>query len=89
MHETKCELITRHGSRCMYCGRTVRYKDIQWHHIKPKYVFKVAHEEIDNSYENGALLCAKCHIAIHKFLWWDDKYQEITKVIEDHKSASE
>lgn len=89
MHETKQELIARHGLRCMYCGKEVKYKDIQWHHIKPKYASKANHEEVDNSYENGSLLCTKCHMAIHKYLWWDEEYQIMTEVIEDHKSASE
>jgi 5-methylcytosine-specific restriction endonuclease McrA len=89
MHETKQELIVRHGLRCMYCGREVKYREIQWHHIKPKYVSKANHEEADNSYENGSLLCTRCHTAIHKFLWWDEEYQEMTRVIENHKSASE
>ena len=38
MHMTKAQLIVRNGLRCMGCGRVVEYADIQWHHIKPKYV---------------------------------------------------
>ena len=29
MHETKALLIVRNGLRCMGCGRTVEYKNIQ------------------------------------------------------------
>ena len=85
MHETKCKLIERNGLVCMYCRKQVEYKDIQWHHIKPKYVFKAEHEEIDNSYANGSLLCSKCHVQLHKYLWWDEEYQTMTKIIEGNK----
>ena len=85
MHETKCKLIERNGLRCMYCKREVAYSDIQWHHIKPKYVFKAEHQEIDNSYENGSLLCSKCHAMIHKYNWEDSEYQKITSVIVNNK----
>ena len=85
MHETKALLITRNGLRCMACGKEVEYKNIHWHHIKPKYVFKANHEPVDNTYENSALLCIRCHIELHKFLWWDDEFQVITSIIEGNK----
>lgn len=85
MHETKRQLIAVNGIKCMGCGRTVEYKDIQWHHITPKYVYKARHETPDDSYKNGALLCRRCHIEIHKYLWWDEEYQLLTDLIEDNK----
>ncbi|MBQ8299582.1 MAG: HNH endonuclease [Clostridia bacterium] len=85
MHPTKLKLIQRNGLRCMACGKIVEYKNIQWHHIKPKYVSKANHEPVDDSYENGSLLCKRCHIEIHKYLWWDEEYQLLTDLIEDNK----
>lgn len=85
MHETKAQLILLNGMKCMGCGKATRLKDLQWHHIKPKYVSKACHEEPDNSYENGALLCKRCHVTIHKYLWWDKEYQLLTDLIEDNK----
>lgn len=85
MHETKALLITRNGLKCMGCGKEVEYKNIHWHHIKPKYVSKANHEPVDNSYDNGALLCVQCHQEIHKYLWWDLEYQLLTDIIEDNK----
>ena len=40
MHETKAQLILLNGMKCMGCGKETRLKDLQWHHIKPKYVSK-------------------------------------------------
>jgi len=81
MHETKAELITRNGLRCMLCGRTFPYREINWHHIKPKAVCKYLGEEIDNSYENGALLCLSCHAHVHTLYYWSREYQELMKQI--------
>lgn len=85
MHETKCKLIERNGLRCMACNQEFEYKDIHWHHLKPKYVSKANHEPIDNSYENSSLLCKKCHAEIHRYLWWDDEFQVMTSMIEGNK----
>ena len=85
MHETKALLIVKHGLRCMGCGKDCELKDLQWHHLKPKYVSKAYHESPDNSYENGSLLCKRCHIEIHKYLWWDNEFQLLTDLIEDNK----
>ena len=89
MHMTKAQLIVRNGLRCMGCGRVVEYADIQWHHIKPRYVYKANHEVPDDSYENGALLCKRCHATIHKYLWWDSEYQLLTEAILDNKTRFE
>jgi len=89
MHETKALLIVRNGLRCMGCGRTVEYKDIQWHHIKPRYVYKAEHVVPDDSYENGALLCKRCHVELHRYLWWDDEYQLLTEAILENKARFE
>ena len=86
MHETKALLITRNGLRCMGCGRVVSYKDIQWHHLVPKYVSKINKQPPDDSYENGSLLCIRCHVEIHKYLWWQDEFQLLTDLIEDNKN---
>lgn len=85
MNETKVLLILVNGLRCMGCGKDVPLKEIEWHHIVPRYVFKQNHLPIDNSYENGSLLCRRCHVEIHKYLYWDDEYQKLTDLIEDNK----
>lgn len=85
MHPTKALLIERNGLRCMYCGRIVPYNQINWHHIKWKSICKYYHEEIDNSYENGALLCLDCHAFVHTFSYWSKEYQEAMDVIRRNK----
>lgn len=85
MHETKALLIMRNGLRCMGCGKETKLKDLQWHHIVPKYVSRLNKQPPDNSYENGSLLCKSCHIQIHKYLYWDIEYQKLTDLIEDNK----
>ena len=85
MHQTKCELIMRNGLKCMGCCKEFPLKDLQWHHLKPKYVSKANHEQQDDSYSNGSLLCRKCHAEIHKYLWWDDVFQTMTSIIEGNK----
>lgn len=85
MHPTKAELIVKNGLRCMACGRECTYREIQWHHIVPKYVFKQTKQPIDNSYENGSLLCVRCHAKIHEYLYWDAEYQLMTELIEDNR----
>lgn len=85
MHETKALLIMRNGLVCMGCGKETKLKDLQWHHIVPKYVSKLNKQPPDNSYENSSLLCKNCHIQIHKYLYWDIEYQMLTDLIEDNK----
>ena len=85
MHPTKAKLIELNGMRCMACGRQCTRHELQWHHIVPKYVFRQNHLPIDNSYENGALLCVNCHIKVHEYLFWDDEYQLMMDLVEDHK----
>ena len=85
MKLTKVLLLETYGKRCMMCGKKFPLKKLQWHHIKPKYVFKSEHLEPDDSFENGAILCASCHTLIHKYLWWDDKYQLLTEIILQNK----
>ena len=86
MHTTKYTLICNHGLRCMLCGEEKELKELQWHHIKPRYVSKACHEEPDDSPENGAILCKKCHVEIHRYLWWDDEFQLLTELILRNKN---
>lgn len=85
MHSTKAQLITNNGLRCMYCGRQVPYREINWHHIKPKAVCKFLKEPIDDSYENGSLLCLDCHAYVHTLYYWSREYQEAMNVIRRNK----
>lgn len=81
MHETKAKLIERNGLRCMLCGEDFAYPQINWHHIKPKAVSKYLKEDIDNSYDNGALLCLNCHAYVHTFCYWSYEYQKLMEQI--------
>lgn len=86
MHETKALLIVKNGLRCMLCGRGVPYRQLNWHHIKPKYVCKMNNEPIDNSYENGALLCLECHDFVHSFEYNSQEYQDLMMLIKRKKA---
>jgi len=85
MHPTKQLLIERNGLKCMLCGQELPYKDIQWHHIKPKAVCKYLGEPIDDSYENGSLLCYDCHKLVHSIYYWDKKYGYLMRIIRKNK----
>lgn len=85
MKPAKWELIDRYGMRCMLCGKEFSYKEINFHHIKPKYVFKQDGLKPDDSADNGSILCVKCHCKIHEYLWWDDEYQLLTEIILQNK----
>lgn len=78
MHDTKRLLIRYNGLKCMLCGAEVSYKEINWHHIKPKAVCRYKGEPIDNSYENGALLCVECHAFVHSLYYWSEEYRLVT-----------
>lgn len=86
MHPTKQLLIERNGLKCMLCGKEVPYNEIQWHHIKPKAVCKYYNEPIDNTYENGALLCTDCHFLVHTIYYWDKRYEQLMKCIRKNKA---
>lgn len=88
MHETKALLIVKNGLRCMLCGKEVPYNQINWHHIKPKAVCKYYGEPIDNSYENGALLCLECHAFVHQFYYWGKEYPELMERIKQNKKPN-
>lgn len=85
MHPTKQLLIQRNGLKCMLCGREVKYEQINWHHIKPKAVCKYLGEKIDDSYDNGSLLCLSCHAYVHTLYYWSKEYADITKLIRKNK----
>ena len=65
MHETKAKLISKNGLKCMLCRQECKYRELQWHHIKWKSICKAEKIPIDNSYENGLLLCVCCHSYVH------------------------
>lgn len=88
MHETKALLIKKNGLKCMLCGREVAYHEINWHHIKPKAICRKRKEPIDNSYENGALLCLSCHSYVHTLFYWSEEYKEATRIILSNKKPS-
>ena len=85
MHPTKQLLIQRNGLKCMLCGKEVKYEQINWHHLKPKAVCKYLGEEIDDSYDNGSLLCLSCHAYAHTLYYWSKEYADVTKLIRKNK----
>lgn len=85
MHPIKELLIKRNGMYCMLCGKKCTYKQINWHHIKPKWYFRKRKQKIDNSYENTCLVCIPCHKYIHTFKYFSDEYQTLMVAIQSHK----
>ena len=86
MHPVKELLIKRNGMYCMLCGKKCEYPDIEWHHIKWKSVTLRREGKIDNSYENGALLCTSCHHYVHTFSFYSDEYHDLMNVVRSHKA---
>lgn len=74
MKATKYELLQKHGTKCMICGKDVG-KHIQWHHIVPKYAGG------RDTYENGSLLCPLCHAEVHDFMYGDEEYTKTIEII--------
>ena len=77
MHETKAKLIEKNGLRCMLCGEDKPYRQLQWHHVKWKSICKKEHIPVDNSYENGVLLCVMCHSYVHTLDYYSLEYREL------------
>lgn len=88
MHDTKRILIERNGLKCMLCGKEVPYSQINWHHIRPKAVCKYYGEPIDNSYDNGALLCLDCHAYVHTIYYWNPLYEKVMQKIRKNKKPA-
>ena len=88
MHPTKKLLIERNGLRCMLCGKEVPYLEINWHHIKPKAVCKYLGEPVDDSYENGSLLCLGCHNFIHTIYYWNPEYEKYSRIIRSNRKPA-
>lgn len=86
MKLTKELLLKRYGKRCMMCGKRYPLKLLQWHHIKPKYVYRHNNKPPDDSTENGAILCVSCHAIIHEYVWESDEYQLLTEIILQNKN---
>ena len=85
MHPTKELLIERNGLRCMLCGREFPYKFLNRHHIRPKEDCKRKHEPIDDSYENGAMLCLDCHALVHCYKYGSWCYERFMEIIKHNK----
>ena len=85
MHPTKELLIKRNGMYCMLCGQKCEYNELEWHHIKWKSVSLRRGEKVDNSYENGAILCVACHHYVHTFSYWSKEYDIMMGVVRSHK----
>lgn len=72
----------------MLCEKEFPYQQINWHHIKWKSICKKEHISIDNSYENGVLLCVSCHAYIHTLPYESKEYKEkMCKAISNRKSC--
>ena len=80
MKAAKIELLHKHSTKCMICGRDVG-KKIQWHHIVPRYAGGY------DTYENGSLLCPDCHVEIHFNEYGDEEYTRLTSIILQNKRS--
>lgn len=85
MHPTKQLLIERNGMYCMLCGRKCTYRELNWHHITPKWVYHKKGIPVDNSYENGSLLCLDCHAYVHEFFYYSETYRLMMEDVKNHK----
>lgn len=85
MNATKAKLIEVNGCRCMLCGQEVPYRQITWHHIKWRCISKKNHEPIDNSYENGLLLCLNDHAYVHTLEYDSDEYKKLMEIAKKNK----
>lgn len=86
MHPIKYMLIKRNGTYCMLCGKHCEYPDLEWHHIKPKWLCMKQSGRIDNSYSNGLLLCTSCHKYVHTFSYYSEEYHTLMVSAENHKA---
>ena len=77
MHPTKAELINANGLRCMLCGKEFPYRQLSWHHIKWKSICKKNKEPIDNSYENGLIVCVSDHAYLHTLDYDSEEYHKL------------
>jgi len=78
---TKEQLIREFGHICFHCGFDVG-KKIQFHHVIPCYAGG------SDYYNNGSLLCPKCHPKLHIFQFGTDEYTEFTNIILQYKEAN-
>lgn len=85
MHPIKQLLLERNDYKCMLCGKRYPYEQLNWHHIKPKWISKRLGLPIDNSYENAALLCLNCHALVHTFDYYDKQYGLLMEQILNNK----
>lgn len=88
MHPTKARLIVDNGLRCMLCGREFPYKALNWHHIKWKSISKENNEPIDNSYENGVLLCLSCHHLVHTYEYDSQEYKSLMCIAQSRRKPT-
>lgn len=63
----------------MLCEKEMKYREIQWHHVKWKSICNKENTPIDNSYENGVLLCVMCHSYVHTLDYYSSEYQELMR----------
>ena len=85
MHPTKHLLIQKNGMYCMLCGKKCEYDDLHWHHKKLKSITLKERGMIDNSYDNGLLLCVNCHKYVHQFSYYSEMYRTLMVSAEQHK----
>lgn len=85
MHETKAKLIEKNGLRCMLCEKKKPYRELQWHHIKWRSICKQEGIPVDNSYENGALLCVMCHSFVHTLDYNSKRYQQLMEKVKSNR----
>lgn len=81
----KKEMIKNNSTKCMICGELMGNK-IQFHHIVPKWYSKRNGMPIDNSYEQGILVCQKCHNELHRVRYKSRDYEHLVATALSHKN---
>ena len=62
MNKTKrLQVYNKYGGRCAYCGREIKYKDMQVDHIWPQHMMRLIDVEKMNSAENLNPSCRRCN----------------------------
>lgn len=74
----KIKLMKINGKKCMICGERPS-SPIEHHHLIPRSAGG------KNDYENGSLLCARCHSIVHKYEYGSCQYELLTKLIKTNK----
>ena len=57
----RMQVYNKYGGHCAYCGREIKYKDMQVDHIWPQHIMRLIDVEKMNSAENLNPSCRRCN----------------------------